>query len=177
LQELRRVSGDETEAIEVIIAPNRNQIFFHLNDVDLVSQLVEGSFPPYGQIIPNTANTTTTIATADLLKAARMAFIFARDAANIVRLQMVPNGDSEMGRVIVSATSSEHGDNVSELDATIKGAPIEIAFNARYLIDALSVIDTAQIALQTRDASSPGVIRPVGGADFTYVVMPMHIAR
>jgi DNA polymerase-3 subunit beta len=177
LQELRRVSGDESEAIEVIIAPNRNQIFFHLNDIDLVSQLVEGSFPPYGQIIPNTANTTTTIDTADLLKAARMAFIFARDAANIVRLQMVPNGDDEMGRVIVSATSSEHGDNVSELDATIKGAPIEVAFNARYLIDALSVIDTAQITLQTRDASSPGVIRPVGGTDFTYVVMPMHIAR
>ena len=105
-----------------------------------------------------------------------MAFIFARDAANIIRLQIIPN-DGGPGRLIVAATSSEYGDNVSEMDVTVEGKPIEIAFNGRYLIDALSVVDTAQVLLETRDPAAPGVIRPVGGGDFTHIIMPMHIAH
>ncbi|MBC7239074.1 MAG: DNA polymerase III subunit beta, partial [Chloroflexi bacterium] len=52
-----------------------------------------------------------------------------------------------------------------------------IAFNVRYLLDVLDVIDTAQVALETRDPTSPGVIKPVGGPDFVHIIMPMHIAR
>lgn len=177
LQELRRISGEEEEPIEILIASDRNQVFFHLNDVDLISQLVEGTFPDYNQIIPTTHNTKALINTADFLKVVRMAFIFARDSANIARVQVIPAGDEGDARLIVSATSSEHGDNVSELDVTVEGAPIEMAFNARYLIDVLSVIDTAQVSLETRDPSSPGVLRPVGGGDFVHVIMPMHIAH
>jgi len=181
LQELRRVSGEVEEPVEMLIASSRNQIFFRLNDekqgrVDLISQLVEGTFPDYKQIIPTTRNTRLVANTADLLKAVRMAFIFSRDAANIVRLQAIPNGDGG-GRLILSASSAEHGDSVSELDATIEGQPIEIAFNARYLIDALSAVSTAQTSLETRDPSSPGLLRPVGGADFVHIIMPMHIAQ
>lgn len=177
LQELRRVSGDTEETIKMLVSPNRSQVFFHMTDVDLVSQLVEGTFPDYRQIIPSTHSTTTTLNTAEFLKAVRMAFIFARDAANVVRVQVVPGGESGGGRVIVSATSSEHGDNVSELDAVVDGVPIEIAFNARYMIDALNVVDTAQVLLETRDPSAPGVIRTVGGGDYVHIIMPMHIAR
>jgi DNA polymerase III subunit beta len=185
LQELGRISGEAEKPVEMLIAPSRNQVFFRLPgagaagqyDVDLVSQLIEGSFPPYEQIIPTTYNTRTTVNTADFLKAVRMAFIFARDAANIVRVQIVPSGNMGPGRIIITATSAEHGDNVSELDATVEGSAMEIAFNARYLIDALSVIDTAQVALETRDPQAPGVIRPVGGGDFVHVIMPMHVAR
>ena len=177
LQELRRISGEEEQPVQMLIAPNRNQVFFHLNDIDLVSQLVEGAFPDYRQIIPTSSNTKTTVNTVDFQKAVRMAFIFARDASNVVRVQVVPNGSGGPGRLIVSATSSEHGDNVSELDVTVQGGPIEIAFNARYLLDVLSVIDTAQVTLETRDPASPGVLRLVGNNDFVHIIMPMHIAR
>jgi len=177
LQELRRISGEEEQPVQMLVAPNRNQVFFHLNDVDLVSQLVEGAFPDYRQIIPTSSNTKTTVNTVDFQKAVRMAFIFARDASNVVRIQVVPNGSGGPGRLIVSATSSEHGDNVSELDVTVQGGPIEIAFNARYLLDVLSVIDTAQVTLETRDPASPGVLRLVGNNDFVHIIMPMHIAR
>jgi DNA polymerase-3 subunit beta len=176
LQELRRVGAEQDNPIEMMVASGRNQVFFHLDDIDVISQLVEGSFPDYRQIIPSSANTSTMVNTAELLNAVRMAFIFARDAANIVRIQVVPE-EQDMGRLVVSATSTEHGDNVSELDATVEGQPIEIAFNARYLIDVLSVMETAQVSLETRDPSSPGVLRPVGGADFVHIIMPMHIAR
>ncbi len=176
LQELRRVSSDE-ERIDILIASNRNQVFFQMDDVDLLSQLVEGTFPDYEQIIPEGYATRTLVNTREFLQAARMALIFARDAANISRLHVIPNGEEGAGRLVISATSSEYGDNVSELDVRVEGDPVEVAFNARYLIDALSVIDTAQVALETRDPSSPGVLRPVGEDDFVHIIMPMHIAR
>jgi len=173
LQELRRISG-EAESVTMLVSSTRNQVFFRMPEVELISQLVEGTFPDYRQIIPTTHNTRVVATTADLLPALRMASIFARDAANIVRLQAIPN-DGGVGRLIVSATSAEHGDNVSELDVTVDGQPIEIAFNVRYLLDALEVIDTAQVALETRNPTSPGVIKPVGGPDFVHIIMPMHI--
>ena len=184
LQELRRVSGEAEEPVEMLIAADRNQAFFHMNDIDLVSQLVEGTFPDFHQVVPTGHSTRLTINTEEFLKAVRMAFIFARDAANLVRLKIVPDeqeglsaGQAGIGQLIVSATSAEYGDNVSQLEATIEGTPIEIAFNARYFIDALNVISTAQVTLDTRDPNSPGVLRPVGGSDFVHVIMPMHIAR
>jgi len=177
LQELRRISADGDEPVEMLIAPSRNQVFFHLKDVDLVSQLVEGQFPDLKHTVPTTHNTRITASTQDVLQATRMAYIFARDSANVVRLQIVPAGEGEVGRLIITATSAEHGDNVSELDVTVEGEPLEIAFNARYLIDALSVIDTPEFTLSMRDASSPGVVRPVGGGDFVHVFMPMYTAR
>jgi DNA polymerase-3 subunit beta len=177
LQELRRIAAEQDQPVEMLVAPNRNQVFFHMHDVDLVSQLVEGAFPDYRQIIPNSHNTRTIVNSADFLKAVRMAFIFARDAANIVRLQIIPGADGGPARLIVTATSAEHGDNVSELDAEVEGAPVEIAFNARYLIDALAAIDTPDVCLETRDPSSPGVIRPVNGGEFVHVIMPMYMAR
>jgi DNA polymerase-3 subunit beta len=69
------------------------------------------------------------------------------------------------------------GDNVRQLDAAIEGDPMEVAFNAKYLIDVLSVMNASQIALETTSASSPGVLRPIGDDDFIHVIMPMHLSR
>jgi len=81
------------------------------------------------------------------------------------------------GKVVVAATSTETGDNVGEIDATVEGEPIEIAFNARFLSDVLNVLNAPQVILETSTPASPGVIRPVGREDFTHVIMPMHIGR
>jgi DNA polymerase-3 subunit beta len=177
LSELSRISADQDEPIEMIITPGRNQILFHLKSADLVSQLIEGNFPDYKQIIPKGHSTRTLVSTEDLLKAVKVAFLFARDAANIIRLNVVPGSELGPGQMIVTGTSAELGDNVSELDASIQGDAIEIAFNGRYLIDALSVVGTAEVALETSTPSSPGVLRPVGSDGFLCVIMPMHITR
>jgi DNA polymerase III subunit beta len=183
LQELRRITGD-SKIVEVRVASNRNQIFFHLDSgdshlesVDLVSQLVDGAFPDYKQIIPQSYSTRTVVSTDEFLKAVRTAAIFARDAANICQLHVAPNGSEGFGRLIVTANSAEYGDNVSELDARVEGPPIDIAFNARYLQEALGVIDTPEVVLETRDPSNPGVIRPVRDGNFTHIIMPMQVAR
>ncbi len=177
LSELARISADQKDPIELLITPQRNQILFHLSNTDLVSQLIEGNFPDYNQIVPKAHNTRAVIVTQDLLKAVKVAFLFARDAANIIRFQVVPGSELSPGQVIITGTSAEFGDNVSEIDSTIEGDELEIAFNARYMIDALSVVGTPEVAIETSTASSPGVIRPVGGDNFLCVIMPMHITR
>jgi DNA polymerase III subunit beta len=177
LAELSRISGEQKEPIELIITPQRNQILFHLSNTDLVSQLIDGNFPDYNQIVPKSHNTRTVVSTQEMLKAVKVAFLFARDAANIIRFNAVPGSELTPGQMIVTGTSTELGDNVSEIDANIDGDPIEIAFNARYMIDALSVMGTAEVAVETSTASSPGVLRPVGSNDFLCVIMPMHITR
>jgi DNA polymerase-3 subunit beta len=177
LAELSRVSVDQEEPIELILTPQRNQIVFHLSSTDLVSQLIEGTFPDYNQIVPKTHTTRTIVGTQELLKAVKVAFLFARDAANIIRFKIVPGSELTPGQIVITGTSAEFGDNVGEIDATIEGDEIEIAFNARYMIDALSVMGTAEVALETSTPSSPGVLRPVSGDDFLCVIMPMHITR
>jgi DNA polymerase-3 subunit beta len=178
LMELGRVTGDQEQPVEVIITPARKQILFHLQDIDLVSQLIEGKFPDYHQIIPKGYATRSVMDTGSFLKAVRVSHLFARDSANIVKLEITPTGDELMnGRITLVATSAELGDNVADVDASIEGNPMEIAFNAKYLIDVLSIIDSPQVVLETSAASSPGVLRPIGDDKFTHVIMPMHISR
>ena len=174
LAELARISTDEEE-ITLVITPTRNQVLFHAPNVDLVSQLIEGNFPDYQQIIPRSYATRTVLNTTSFLRACKTANIFARDAANIARLQIAPGGELAPGHVTIAATSAELGDNVGEIDASIEGDAVEIAFNVKYLIDVLSVMDSAQVTLETTTSSSPGVIKPVGDVDFVHVIMPMHV--
>ena len=176
LLELARISGEQEQPIDLIVTPARRQILFHLEDIELVSQLIEGDFPDYNRIIPDGHTTRSVMDTANFLKAVRISHLFARDAANIVRLEVAPSGDELMnGRITLVATSAELGDNVADLDASIEGDAVEIAFNAKYLIDVLSVIESPQFILETSTSSSPGVFRAVGDDDFTHVIMPMHI--
>jgi DNA polymerase-3 subunit beta len=174
LAELARISTDEEEII-LAITPARKQVLFHAPNVDLVSQLIEGNFPDYQQIIPKGYATRTVLNTNSFLRACRTANIFARDAANIARIQVAPGDELAPGHITIAATSAELGDNVGEMDASIEGDAIEIAFNVKYLIEVLSVMDSAQVALETTTSSSPGVIKPVGDVDFVHVIMPMHV--
>ena len=177
LSELNRIAVEQQDPIELIVPSSRSQILFHLANVDLISQLIEGSFPDYKQIVPKGHSSRTVVSTQELLKAVKVAFLFARDAANIIRLKVVPGGELTPGQMIITGNSAELGDDVGELDASVQGDEIEIAFNARYLIDALMVVGTEKSALETSTPSSPGVLRPVAGDDYLCVIMPMHITR
>jgi DNA polymerase-3 subunit beta len=141
------------------------------------SQLIPGNFPDYQQLIPRDRNTRLITGTAELLKACQTAHIFARDNTNTLVLHIHPGTDLEPGRLVVSATSAETGSDVTELDAAVEGGEVEIAFNVKFILDVLSVINSPQVMVDIISPSSPGVVRPVGGDDFTYVVMPMTLER
>jgi DNA polymerase-3 subunit beta len=175
LAELSRALGDEEDAVEIVVTPAHNQILFHLKSIEIVSQLITGNFPNYRQLIPASYSTRTVVGTGAFLEATRRASIFARDSSGIVRLQVSPGEELETGRLLTSARAEEVGDNVDEIEAVVEGDSAKIAFNAKYLQDVLGCLDTGQVALETKDASSPGVIRPVGKNSFTHVIMPMFV--
>ena len=191
LSEVARIAADASDErpIEVTITPARNQILFHIwgksdgkggyHQVDVVSQLLDATFPDYNAIIPRSFKTRALLDTQAFLRTVRMAFLFAREAANAVRLQVSPSEGLKPGTLTITATSAELGDNVSEMDALVEGDANEIAFNAKYLIDALSAIDTPQVALEVTRSTAPGVIRPVGTGpeDYTQVIMPMQLQK
>lgn len=191
LAELARISADadDEHPVQVIVTQARNQILFQIwgkseargafHRVELVSQLIDAKFPDYRAIIPKTHTTRTVADTAGLLKAVRVALLFARDNANIIRMSIEPGDDDDQGVVKLTATSTEMGDSVNELQASVDGVELDIAFNAKYLIDVLSQIDQPQVVIETTQSTRPGTIRPLGmGEDeFLHVVMPMHPPR
>jgi DNA polymerase-3 subunit beta len=179
LTELSRILGaGEDELLQINVTPNRSQVLFRLANVQLVSRLIEGAFPNYQQIIPAKHTTRVIVGTKEFLGATRIASFFARDSANIIRLQATPSADVTPGKLTVAATAAEVGDTVGGIDAVIEGDEAQIAFNAKYLSDVLSVLDAnKQVTLEVTTPSSPGVVRPSGDEGYTHVIMPMHVAR
>lgn len=175
LGELNRLLADQEETVEISINQSKNQALFRLKQIELVTQLIQGTFPNYSQLIPQSYATRAVISIADFLRATKMSSIFARDGSGIVRLVITPGAELTPGKITFSARAEEIGDNIGEIDAMVDGEPAKIAFNVKYLSDVLAAIHQAQVALETTTASSPGVIRPVGVDNYTHVIMPMFV--
>ena len=175
LAELNRLIAEQEEAVEITVNPDKGQAMFKLKNIELVSQLIQGTFPNYAQLIPQSHTTRATIGVADFLRATKTASIFARDGSGIIRLVVTPGGEMAPGKVAVSARSEEVGDDVGEIDAVVEGEESKIAFNGKYLTDVLGVLHETQVVLEMASPSSPGVIRPVGSDNYLHVVMPMFV--
>jgi len=184
LMELSRLLPDQEEIVEIAINPNKSQILFRLNDVaigdskgrvEMVSQLLQGTFPNYRQLMPQSYSTRAVVSTAECLRATKTASIFARDGSGIVRVQMTPGEDPTPGKMSISARSEQIGDNLGEIDAQVSGEASRIAFNGRYVTDVLGVVHEDQIALETTTPSSPGAFHPVGSDRYVHIIMPMFV--
>jgi DNA polymerase III subunit beta len=176
LNELARVASDGEEPIYMVVPKNRGQVLFRVKDVEVVSQLIDGTFPDYQQIIPRNYKSRTLVSTAALLKACKQAEIFAREGSNVARFDIKQsNGEMQPSEVEISATSEETGKNETIVEATVDGSGVLIAFNVKFLREVLEVIKTPNVALETSAANAPGVIKPVGDDKFLHVIMPMHL--
>ncbi len=149
-----------------------NQIIFQGEGFNLVSQLIAGKFPDYGQIIPKEFSTEVTIGTALFLSACKRVQIFAREGANIAKLEISP------GSIEILANSTEYGDSQEIIPTATSGEPLSIGINVKYLIEALSVIPTENTILRMNSSSSPILIKPDDeDLDLTIVIMPMHTSQ
>ena len=173
--ELSRLLADQEETVEIKINEKKSQILFRLKNAELISQLVQGSFPNYSQVIPQSYTTRAVVDVNEFLRVIKMSSVFARDASGIVRLVITPGSELNPGKVTVSAQAEEVGGNVSEIEALVDGQEAKIAFNVRYLSDVLSVLRQPQVALEVTTPSSPGTIRPIGVDNYVHVVMPMFV--
>ncbi len=175
MRELNRFLADEEEPVEMTLNAARSQVLFRLKNVEMVAQLIQGTFPNYSQLIPQSCTSRAVVDVAEFLRETRIASIFARDGSGIVRLQVNPGEELAPGKLIISARAEEIGDNRGEIDAAVEGEAAKIAFNSKYLQDVLQVLDGGQVALETTSPSSPGVLRARGPDNYVHVVMPMFV--
>ncbi len=130
------------------MTPNKSQILFHVNGIDLVSRLIEGQFPNYEPVIPTGHTKPSRPGPRGLPGLGRAgASIFARDSANIVKIEIGGEAADREG-VSITAHAADVGDAADQLEAAIEGQATSIAFNARYLIDVLSNLGSEQAALE-----------------------------
>lgn len=174
LTHLDRVLGDEG-AVTMRVSPNQNQVIFTTGTVELVSQLIEGQFPDYEQIIPRTSSIVAEVSAAELLTAVKAVEIFARENNHTARFTFDESGLRLFGQ------SAETGSGEARVSARLGdpapgGLPLEIAFNARYVVEALKAFD-GQCAIGLTGPRSPALLTPVSGGGFEMVIMPMLIGK
>ena len=175
LQEVGRLIGSSTEQVEFTVTPSKSQALFSIDNVEIVTQLVQGTFPNYDQLIPSSYDSRVVMDSADFSRATKTASIFARDGSGIIRVQVETDSGSDVGRVAVLSRAEEVGENQGEIDAEVEGTDAKIAFNSKYLLDVLDVLGSGKVALETTTPSSPGVLKSVGDDNYIHVVMPMFV--
>jgi DNA polymerase-3 subunit beta len=177
LGELARISSDGDQSLTMVLPPSRGQVIFHMKDSELVSQLIEGSYPDLEQVVPRSYKTRSVVGTAQFLKACKQAEIFAREGSHIARIHIQPGAELQPGKIEITGQSEETGFNQTDMDATVEGPGLLIAFNVGFLREVLDVIKTPNVVLETNTDTSPGVLRPVGEDNFLHVIMPMHLGN
>jgi DNA polymerase-3 subunit beta len=174
IQELTRLLTDWKEVVSIMVTNSRSQIIFRIGTTELVSRLIEGTFPDVAKVVPTTWRRRLTLNTKDFSNANKIASLVAKDANNIVRLNIKKTDDK--ATINVNA-QSESGDSDVVVDTTIEGElqELKIAFSGKFLAEAIGAIKTNQFTLDLIGASNPGVMRPVSKDDYVQVLMPMSI--
>ncbi|MFA5127077.1 MAG: DNA polymerase III subunit beta [Patescibacteria group bacterium] len=169
LQELSRILVEQNDE-KIKLYFNENQILFVFDGVELVSRVIDGRYPDYKQIIPNSFVTTAKCDIDKLIPAIKAVSLFCKQGINDIRLSL----DHSAGEIVVSTASANTGNSTAKIQAEIKGENNDIVFNYRYLLDGLNTIDGSQTILKTNNNSSPGLLQPTSNQDYLYLVMPIR---
>ena len=186
LQEISRLIGGQEQPIEFTVTPSKSQALFRLDNIEIVTQLIQGTFPDYAQLIPQDYDTKAVVNLGEFLRATRTASIFARDGSGIVRVHVTGGDNGSSGKLSIVSKAEEVGENEGDINASVEGDEAKIAFNSSYLADVLSVLASAspaqqqepkepEVSLETTTPSSPGVLKSVGDDRYVHVVMPMFV--
>jgi DNA polymerase III subunit beta len=172
LADLVKLLADPDQPVALGFVPGK--VIFTAGDLSVGIQMVDGNFPDYKIILPKSFKMHAVVNAAVLIKAIKQAEVIARSGNNVARLKWTPGGENP-ACVEVSAVSEETGSNQATVDATLEGPAIEIAFNVRFLREALEAMKSPTVAFDANDHKSPARIIPVGDDSFTHVIMPMHL--
>ncbi|MCH8229129.1 MAG: DNA polymerase III subunit beta [Chloroflexi bacterium] len=175
LAEVERLLGDGSSSVELSVDANGRSAKFKLDTSEIVTALVQGTFPDYEKLIPTSYGTKATIDLASMLQATRAASIFARDGSGIIRVIVNPGNGDAPGSVKIISRAEEVGSNENELDASVEGEESKVAFNSKFLMDVLNVLSGDDVDIETTTPSSPGVFRSTKHEGYTHVVMPMFV--
>lgn len=162
------VSAFNDKEGEVNVTISDNQIAFSLNGLYITSRIVDGVFPDYEQIIPDSQSTRIVLLKQDFLNTLKLSNIFA-DKFNKVTFTIDPQNKE----FSIRTQNSDIGENVGTVDATFEGEPITASFNYRYVVDCFQSINADSVSLELSEGK-PMVIEGVNDSSFLYLVMPMN---
>lgn len=165
LRELARIASGEGD---VEIALQRNQVVFRTAGTVLSSRLIEGQFPSWRQLIPESFEHEVRLPREEFLEIARRISQLAQRNAPL-RLAFAE------GELTVAAETPDIGDASEAMPAPFSGEPLEIAFNPQFLVEGVESVASDELAIQLSSPLRPGLLRPVGGDDFSYLVMPIRL--
>jgi DNA polymerase-3 subunit beta len=165
-----RVLGDTDEPVDIILAQAKNQVIFRVDTTEVVSRLIDGQFPNYQSVLPTSHSTRAVIDREELLKAVRISALIASAAANVVKLRFGEDGADS----VTIAAAADVGDAEGQVEAGLEGDAVTIAFNARYLLEALQNMDDSQLAMELAGPLAPGVLKPVDDPSYVHVIMPVR---
>lgn len=167
LQEALRTISDSAETIDILF--DESQVRFRVNEAEVISQLIDGNFPDYRQLIPPTTETSAIMNKAEFTRVTKVAGLFARESGGSVTVTV----DSDAKTVSLHSIASELGENTSELDAEVTGGG-QVTLNSRYLSEALSVVDADEISFSFSGKLSPCIIKSTKkDTNYYHVIMPL----
>ena len=172
--ELERLIDDSNQStIQISISEASNQILFNLENIQVVSQLIQGQFPDYEKLIPNSSSTQSFVNRKAFMESIKAASIFARDGSGIIKLIM----DKSSKKISIHSNAEEIGDLENDIDADINGDESKVAFNSRFLQDVVGVLSSEVIKIDSSSPSSPGVFteKSDGNSNYRHVIMPMFV--
>lgn len=167
---LRVIEEDEAESVSVSPSQNQNQIVFSVGKTVVSSRLIEGSFPAWEKIIPTESVGRALVDKEELLKALKLAAAFGKNEANIVTLS------TQKDKLVLASQAKEVGSQENEVEAQVEGDALQIAFNTKFLQDAVSSAPSSQLIMEFSGALQPALIKPVGVEGLQYIVMPVRLS-
>ena len=159
-----------SEDKEVELSVSKNQVLFVAGDVQLMSRLIEGKFPPYEKVLPKDTKTKLEVLDDALANVVRRVSLFARENNNSIKLSATNDG-----KLTVSTDETRVGEEKAELDVKIEGENNKISLNAQYLLDVLNYIQSDNVFIEIDDKLSPAVIKPAKEKDYVYIIMPLKV--
>jgi DNA polymerase-3 subunit beta len=156
---------------DVIYERGENHLFFQVGDRLLISRMIDGQFPAYERVIPKGNDKHIEFERDRLTAAIKRVALLSNERSRAVKIQI------EKGKVDVTSSSPELGEAKETLPVEYSGTPMQICFNAQYVLDFLAAVSTDVVSLELKDEVSQAVMKPVGaeGYDYTYVIMPMRV--
>lgn len=163
------MSEEDMDEVSISTSQNQNQAIFDFGNTIVSSRLIEGNFPSWEKIIPTSAVTRAMMDKEELLKAIKLAAIFARNEANVVVLK------TSAGKISIESSTKELGSQQNEVEGQVEGEDLVVAFNAKFLLDAINAAPATQLTIEFSGALSPALIKPMGVEGLQYVVMPVRL--
>jgi DNA polymerase-3 subunit beta len=171
LSEVVRIAQEVNEKnVDFSIIENKNQLVFLFPNVTLFSRLIDGNFPAIDKIIPTTFKTKVTVDRELFTQSVKTASLFARGAANIVKIKITKEG------LLLSANAPQVGSDEDFIEAVINGEETEVAFNYRFLLDLLAHFPNEDVVFESSGPLTPGVFRsPTTASTFLHLIMPVRV--